>query len=307
MKKALYTALALFFLSACIGNADDGDSQAIKIAYLPITHSVAVMMMAELDYGDSPHRIELVPFTTWPDVVDALRTGRVDGASILFEVALQAKNEDTGGLKMLSLSHRDGNVVVVDNSITSYHDLIGKIVAIPHRLSPQHTLLQKVLEREGISPNDIQIIEISPAEMPFSMASGAIAAYIVAEPFGSIAENAGVGWIIETSDQIYPYSVCCVMVFRQDILNEEIREWLQASFSRAAQAAHKRDDLVIDTFMRRTNLSRAVVGYSLRNTHFENLQLSEQEYQNITDIILQYGILERIPDFYDFVLTKGAE
>ncbi|MCL1987462.1 MAG: ABC transporter substrate-binding protein [Firmicutes bacterium] len=291
------------FVGCAVQASEEPTTFNIQIAYLPITHSTALMVMNEQQsYSDGDYQMDLVRFTAWPDVVDALRTGRVDGASILFEVALQAKLEDDS-LVMLSLTHRDGNVIVVDNDINTYQDLIGRVVAIPHRLSPQNTLLQMILDREGISPNDIQIIEISPAEMPFSMASGAISAYIVAEPFGSVAENAGVGRIIETSEDIFPNAICCVLVFREEsIRNPELLAWILENFERAAEITHARDYRVVEVFKEHARLSEDVIERSLEHTTFHNLNLTEEEYYQITDIILHYGVLEEVPSFRSFVI-----
>lgn len=307
--KLLYLLILPLLLAGCAVQAsEETTTYNIQIAYLPITHSTALMVMNdshECFYDE--HGMELVRFTTWPDVVDALRTGRVDGASVLFEVALQAKLEDDS-LVMLSLTHRDGNVIVVDNYVETYQDLIGRVVAIPHRLSPQNTLLQIILEREGISPDDIQIIEIAPSEMPFSMASGAISAYIVAEPFGSVAEMAGVGRIIETSNEIFPNAICCVLVFREEaISNPAVREWIMERFNEAAEIADTRNERVIEIFQGHTRLAVEIVERSLEHTSFYNLQLTEEEYNAITEIILRYGVLEEVPPFHGFVIDELPE
>ena len=34
--------------------------------------------------------MELVKFGSWPDLMDALNTGRIDGASVLAELAMKA-------------------------------------------------------------------------------------------------------------------------------------------------------------------------------------------------------------------------
>ena len=305
MKKVVPVFFVFFiFLSFTSCTHDNnGDSQAIRIAYLPITHSVIMMMMAADQDENAPYAIELVPFSTWPDVVDALRTGRVDGASILFEVALQAHGYDDS-LTMTSLSHRDGNVVVVDNTIEGYQDLIGRTVAIPHRLSPQHTLLQIALEREGIDPESLNIIEISPAEMPFTMASGAISAFIVAEPFGSIAESAGVGRILETSDQIYPNSICCVMVLRDFGYDTTQRDWLLNRFDQMAEKARECNEYVLSVFRNHSRVSDDIIRQSFYNINFESLRIDYHEYSSVTDTILRHGVLNQVPCFLDFVLQE---
>jgi NitT/TauT family transport system substrate-binding protein len=291
-------------LAACGVSKPRDDEKAIRIAYLPITHSAAVMLMGEMDFGeDAPFRVELVRFTSWPEVVDALRSRRVDGASILFEVALRAQETDAS-LVMLGLSHRDGNVVVVDNSILSYRDLIGKTVAIPHRLSPQNTLLNIALEREGIAIDQINIIELSPAEMPFTMASGTISAYIVAEPYGSVAESTGAGRILEMSNSIYPDAACCVLVFNRVFLDAEegAAEWLKEVFNLASREACSNKEEVARIFRKKTSFNDIVINNSIYNTTYDRLDLTEDEYNAITEIIMRYGVLPSVPTFGGFLL-----
>lgn len=296
---------AVLFLTSCSENQagnPNAEKKTIKIGYLPITHSVPVMLMSDLSQsGDDPYKIELVKFSSWSEVVEALRTKRVDGANILFEVALRAKEADDD-LVMISLSHRNGNVIVVDKDISSYQDLKGKTVAIPHKLSPQNTLLHMVLEREGMQFDDITVIEVNPSEMPSTMAGGAISAYLVAEPYGSVAESTGAGRILETSDSIYPDAVCCVMVFRKETLNSdgEINKWVRGKFGEAAAMAQKKDDDVVNAFKKYSNFSDAVIKNSLTNVSYDNLDLTEEEYKKITDAILHYGVLSSVPLYKDF-------
>jgi len=262
------------------------------------------MILPEVTRDDERFVIELVRFTAWPEVVEALRAGRVDGASMLLEVAFRA-SETNDDLISISLSHRDGNVIVVDNSIECYHDLIGKTVAIPHTLSPHSTLLRMVLEREGIDINDINIVEISPAEMPFTMAARAISAFVVAEPWGSLAEVRGIGRILETSNDIIPCSVCCVLVFNNNLLmeHEGLLDWLLCNFETAAAYAHVVDDMVLDAFRQSTRFEREIIEQSLEITNFENLVFTREDFDEITSAILRFEIMSRVPNFDDFIIN----
>lgn len=130
---ALTLSLALALsATACGSKADSNDENVVKIAYLPITHSLAALEEAdELETGDGI-KVELVKYGSWPELLDALNTGRVDGASVLIELAMKSKQEGIG-LKAVALGHRDGNVVIVSNDINTAADLKGKTFAIPHR------------------------------------------------------------------------------------------------------------------------------------------------------------------------------
>lgn len=59
--------------------------------------------------------VELVKFGSWPELMDALNSGRVDGASVLIELAMKAKERGVG-LKAVALGRRDGNVAIVSKA-----------------------------------------------------------------------------------------------------------------------------------------------------------------------------------------------
>jgi len=248
----------------------------------------------------------LIRFTAWPEVVEALRAGRVDGASILLEVAMRAFEMDNS-LGVFGLSHRDGNVIVVNNHVDCYNCLVGQTVAIPHTLSPHNSLLQAVFEREGIGMDEINLVEISPAEMPFTMAARAISAYVVAEPWGSLAEARGIGRILENSNEIKPDSACCVLLFNTQIFdeNEGFYEWFAEQFSTAAAYAEARHEKVFSAFRRSTNFEMSIIQESLTHTSFENLTFTQEDFDIAADTILRFGILDEVPSFEDFVINRG--
>jgi NitT/TauT family transport system substrate-binding protein len=52
------------------------------------------------------------------------------------------------------------------------------------------------MEDYGMKPDDIQFVVLPPPDMPTSLASGAIDAYFVGEPFCAKAELDGIGRIL---------------------------------------------------------------------------------------------------------------
>lgn len=110
----------LVSLTACgskQGSADKaGDGKTIKIAYLPITHSLAVLAEADELQEEDGIKIELIKYGSWPELLDALNSGKVDGASVLIELAMKSKQEGVG-IKAVALGHKDGNVLIVSNKI----------------------------------------------------------------------------------------------------------------------------------------------------------------------------------------------
>ena len=292
----------MILFAACSSSQNEPKHAAvIRIAYLPITHSAAVMMLPEVAGGNDEFKIELVRFIAWPEVVEALRSGHVDGASLLFEVAVTAFQMGSP-LSVVALSHRDGNVLVVDNTIEDIHCLVGSTIAIPHAMSPHFTLLNKVLTDAGLSLDDINLIEISPTEMAFSMAARAISAYVVAEPWGSLAEYRGVGRILVNSKDIIPDSVCCLLVFNTRVLdaNAGLLDWIMEKFYLASLITSTGDESVVEVFRQITGFDREIIMRSLQKTTFNNLEFTYEDYTATMENVLRFGVLYEFPSFYEF-------
>lgn len=65
------------------------NEKVVKIAYLPITHSLALLKEAKELESKNGVKIELVRYGSWPELLDALNSGKVDGASVLIELAMK--------------------------------------------------------------------------------------------------------------------------------------------------------------------------------------------------------------------------
>ena len=188
MKKkisAIVTAAVIALSATACGKSETKDEKVVRIAYLPITHSLAVLEEADELEAKEGVKVELVKYGSWNELTDALNSNRVDGASVLMELAMKSKQEGIG-IKAVALGHHDGNVIVVKNDIESAEDLKGKNIAIPHRQSSHNILINDALAKAGLTVEDVNITELAPTEMPSALASGQIDAYCVAEPFGAM-------------------------------------------------------------------------------------------------------------------------
>ncbi|MDU6914121.1 MAG: ABC transporter substrate-binding protein, partial [Veillonella sp.] len=131
--------------------------KTVRVAYLPITHALPVFAMKELETADGPVHVELVKYGSWPELMDALNTGKVDAAAVLVELGVKAREQGID-VRAAALGHTEGNIIVVNNDINSVQDLKGKSFAIPHKQSTQKILVDLMLERAGLSEKDVQIV-----------------------------------------------------------------------------------------------------------------------------------------------------
>ncbi len=302
---SLLMVTLLFFLSAC-GQARMQaavEKPVIKIGYLPITHAGPLYMdehMEEGKYGE--YEIEMVKFNSWPDLMDALNTGRIDGASVLVELAMKAKEKGID-LKAVALGHKDGNVVIAAEEIESAKDLKGKTFAIPHTYSSHNILLYEMLKKEGLSLEDVNIVEMAPAEMPAALSEKRIAGYAVAEPFGALAVENEIGKVLHHSDEIWADSYCCVLVLRQEFMERQPKatQSLVSQYVESGEHAEKKDEAVYGAFSQYMKMEREVLELSLGWISFENLRIEEDEYNTLRDFVLEMELMENPPVFEDFV------
>ncbi len=308
--KTLAALLTTVLLAASAGyyKYDEAAAQArgrqealvLKIAYLPITHALPLFetqrLLAEREDGV---QIELVKYGGWSELMDALNTGRVDGASVLIEMAMKAKEQGIP-LTLSLLGHRDGNVVITSNEIQNGGQLRGKTFAIPNPQSSHHILLQTLLEKNGLKASDVTIIEMAPAEMPSALQSGQIDGYCVAEPFGAQAVDAGLGHVFATSHELWPDSICCGIVLNQEALKG--KEAAAALFEKAYQeaGASLTEQKAREEAEEYLGQKPDIAALSLQWISFQELKVTRQAYEELAEKVKAYGLSEEPPSYDAF-------
>lgn len=319
VKKLMVTALvvlAALMLIACGAGKEEGSretgsqevsngpiKQRVKIAYLPITHALPLYVESELGQHNFKNiKVELIKFGSWPELMDALNTGKVDGASVLIELAMKAKEQGID-LKAVALGHRDGNVVVVANDVNETADLKGKTFAIPHRLSTHNILLYQMLKDAGMTLADLNIVELPPPEMPAALAEGRIAGYCVAEPFGAKAVAGGYGKVLFYSQDIWKDSVCCGLVLRSDFIknNSAAAEELLKEYVAAGEYIDAQGDKVPEIAKQYMSVEENVLDLSLEWISYHDLKIYEKDYEDLRKYLLEMNLSENPPAYQDFV------
>ncbi|AEV67507.1 ABC transporter substrate-binding protein [Acetivibrio clariflavus] len=310
----IFTLILLMILNLTGCNSKDGavgalnsKSQAgvktIKIAYLPITHALPLYVENELSKENFKNfKLELVKFGSWTELVDALNSGNVDGASILIELAMKAKEQGID-LKAVALGHRDGNVVVVSKNINKVEDLKGKNFAIPSKLSTHNVLLHIMLQKSGLKYSDVNVVELPPPEMAAALAEGRISGYCVAEPFGAKSVALDKGKTLFESQDLWEGSVCCGLVLRNDFIKDNgvIAEEFIKEYIKAGEKAESKDEVIRDIAEKYLKAEEQVLDLSLKWISYENLKLEEKDYNELSKYMVEMGLSENPPLYSEFV------
>lgn len=296
--------VVLLFAASCSQpTQQNNEKPTVKIGYLPITHAGLLYLDAHLSAGQfEDYHIELVKFSSWPDLMDALNTGRVDGASVLVELAMKAKSKGID-LKAVALGHKDGNVVISSNEIESTKDLKGKTFAIPHKYSTQNILLNEMLKKDNLTYEDVNVVEMPPAEMPAALSENRISGYAVAEPFGAMAVVLEKGKVLQHSDDLWPNSYCCAFVLRSDFIlaNPTVTQSLVTQYVKTSEhAEHKAEDLH-DSFDQYMKVDKEVLDLSLEWISFDGLRIEKDEYNKLRNSVIEMDLFDNPPFYEEFV------
>jgi NitT/TauT family transport system substrate-binding protein len=279
------------------------NKEIVKIAYLPLTHALPIIVESELQNqaGDNLE-IELIKYGSWPELIDALNTGRVDGASVLIELAMKAKEQNIG-VKAVALGHKDGNVIVVANEINSVEDLKGKSFAIPHRQSSHNILLGQILKDAGLTYKDVNVVELAPPEMPAALAQGQIAGYCVAEPFGAKSVAINTGKVLIESKELWDKSICCSLVLTESFINEKnvVAKKFVKKYIEAGEYIGKHKEETRNIAKEYLKLDDKVYDLSMEWISYDDLRITKDAYTDLTKRLREFNISKKPPTYEEFV------
>jgi len=217
-------------------------------------------------------------------------------------VPLAMKMREQGvPIRIVYLGHRDGSTVIVrkEDPARDLRDLRGKTFAIPSRYSNQNLVIRKLMEDQGIKPQEIKFVEMAPPDMPVALAAKAIDAYFVGEPHAAKAEFDGTGRVLYYAKDIWPHFISCCLVVTEKLISErpdtvkdlvrgiaESGEWAETNRQQAAKIASP-------YFRQDEKLLRYVLTQPPDRVSYRMLTPLDQDLQQIHDMALKLGLLEK--------------
>jgi len=185
---------------ACVANA------------LANSRSPAAGPQFEFDYSK---------YSGWPEIKESLMAGRVQAAYMLAPLVMDLADKGIP-VRIVSLGHRSGAVIMVrtDSPYDTFRKLAGKTIAIPSRFAVDFLFLRRMLAEEGMTPDEIRLVEMPPPDMPAALYANAVDAYCTGEPFGAAAQRAGYARPLRLTRDEWPTYICCVLTAREELIRE---------------------------------------------------------------------------------------
>ena len=239
-------------------------------------------------------------FADFPTVISALEAKQIQATFMIVPLAMKLREQGVP-VKICYLGHRDGSEIVVakKSTIRSLVELKGKTCAIPSLYSNQNFVIHKLMEDYGMQPGDISFVVLPPADMPTSLAAGAIDAYFVGEPFCAKAELDGIGRILYYARDIWPNFISCALVVHEDLIKEnpaivpalvggiaQSGAWAETHRAEAAK-------LVAPYYRQNEKVLNYVLTADPKRVSYLQLKPTDEDLQQIQNQGIKMGLLKR--------------
>ncbi|HJW31713.1 MAG TPA: ABC transporter substrate-binding protein, partial [Saprospiraceae bacterium] len=273
----------------------------LTVGYLPVTCHLTCPVT---DFASKTTKTETNfnsrVFSDFPTVVSALQAKQIQATFLIVPLAMKLREQGVP-VKICYLGHRDGSEIVVGNysTIRSMNDLKGKTVAVPSLFSNQNFVFHKLMEDFGMKEGDINFVVLPPPDMPTSLASGAIDAYFVGEPFCAKAELDGIGRVLYYARDIWPHFISCALVVHEDLIRshpEIVNDLVRGIAASGAWAETHRAEaarLVSPYFRQDEKVLNFVLTASPHRVSYVHLTPTDEDFQLIQDMGIRMGLLTK--------------
>ncbi len=291
-------------ISACSKRNPD----SLVVGGLPVTCNLTLPVACAAKSssnvaGAAPFVFEYRKFSGWPEIKESLMSGSIQAAYMLAPLVMDLADRGIP-VKIVSLGHRSGAVIMVrtDSPFRHFRQLAGKRIAIPSRFAVDFLFLRRMLAQEGMTPGEVEIVEMPPPDMPAALYADAVDAYCTGEPFGAAAQRAGYARPLRMTRDEWPRYICCVLTVReeliaanrplvQDLVNQVLGAgiWLdreQANRDKAVAIAAGRR-----FFNQDPNILRFVMENPADRVTYGDLRMIRTEFEELMQLSLEAGTL----------------
>ncbi len=287
--------------------------EALQVGGLPVTCNLTLPVACAAKSAsirtspDGRPRVEYVfsKYSGWPEIKESLMAGRIQAAYMLAPLVMDLADRKIP-VKIVSLGHRSGAVIMVrsDSPYQHFRQLEGRRIAIPSRFAVDFLFLRKMLAREGMTPADVQVVEMAPPDMPAALYANAVDAYCTGEPFGAAAQRAGYARPLRMTRDEWRKYICCVLTVREELIEDNralvqdlVNEVLGAGVWLDAQQANRDKAVAIaagrEFFNQDPNILRFVMENPTDRVTYGDLRMVRTEFEELMELSLAAGTLKR--------------
>ena len=249
--------------------------------------------------------VNLQIFSANTDYMSAFLAGRIDGcvSSVTSEIVLLAANDKDYKIVLIQDNSAGGDGILARNSIGSIADFKGKKVAVEQG-AVGHFFLLQVLKENGLSEEDITIINADAATAAAAYQAGNVDIASTYAPFLSQANSAQPdGRIIYDSSKM-PTAITDFYIFDRQYIesNPEAVEAFVAGIIKALNFLETNRDEAIAIAAAKLEVTPEALSADLEGIQLPN---AETNIEMLTDSGSDIYILNSLNAMGDFLVSQG--
>jgi NitT/TauT family transport system substrate-binding protein len=300
-------------LTACAATQRPEDTR-LKVGLLPILDIIPFYVAEQQGYFEAEGiEVEFVPVKSAQERDALMQAGEIDGMlNDLISTGLF--NRDEAQIKIIATARRaypqspQFRVLAAPNSnIASARDLAGVPIAISQNTVIEY-ITDRLLEAEGLSPDQIEIVEVSAIPVRFEqLMAGQIQAATLPDPLGQGAMAAGAKLIVDDSQYThYSQSVLSFSTATVESKPNTVKKFLTA-WNRAVHDINTNPEQFSDLLVEQGRVPESIQGSYAMPPFPEGEVPSPEEWQDVVDWLLDKELIDQPIAYEDTVAADLAE
>ena len=245
-------------------------------------------------------RFETLKFSSFAEMGEALRGGHIEAAFIIAPLSILLRQQGAE-VRVVYIGNRHESTLVVrkDLPVKDFSGLKGKKIAVPLRYSGHNIAVRRLVERFQIGEAQVHIMEMNPPDMPSALATGALDAYFVGEPFAAQTIRSGNSRVLYYVEQVWPGFICNLLLVRQDVINkhpDRVQMLVQAAARSGYWArGHTKEaaKIAASYWNQPQELIEFALGTPVNRIVFDHFIPNEEELQFLADQMMHFKLAEQ--------------
>jgi NitT/TauT family transport system substrate-binding protein len=261
---------------------------------------------------------EYAKFNGWPEIKESLMAGRIQAGYMLAPLVMDLADQGIP-MKIVSLGHRSGAVIMVrtESPYQHFRQLAGKRIAVPSRFAVDFLFLRRMLAQESMRVEEVEVVEMAPADMPAALYANAVDAYCTGEPFGAAAQVAGYARPLRMTRDEWPKYICCVLTVREELIaanapmvQDLVNQILGAGLWLDQGPAHREKAVQIAAGPKFFNQDPKIIRFVMQNPSdrvtYGDLRMIRSEFDELMLLSLQAGTIKHPIPYETYVDERFA-
>lgn len=280
-------------------NFKSSERAVVTMGYMPVITNLASPILDYASKDGNGVRFEALKFGSFAEMGEALRSGHIQAAFIIAPLAV-VLHQQGAGVKIVYIGNRHESTLVYKKelNVKSFADLAGKSIAVPMRYSGHNLAARQLGEKFGLKGGTLNIVEMNPPDMASALATGALDAYFVGEPFAAQTVKSGDSKVLYYVREVWPGFICNLVLVTERYIKkhpERVRLLVQGA-ARAGMWARKNPKEAARIAAEYWNQPVDLVQWTMQNPPdrfvFDRFVPKREEIQKLADEMVRFELLD---------------